>query len=97
MTEFTIAYDLHGVKDRSIYDLISTDILTAYKAVKVLNTTFFVVGNHTCESLFQGIRKILIKYVPNDDNFEIVVVQFVGHRNWLASSKIDKHNAIRNS
>ncbi len=97
MTEFTIAYDLHGVKDRSIYDSISTDILTAYKAVKVLNTTFFVVGNHTCESLYLEIRRILIKYVPNDDNFEIVVVQFADFKNWLNRSKIDKHNAIRTS
>jgi len=83
MTEFTIAFDLHGVKDRSIYDSITQDILDAYNAVKVLNTTFIVVGDHSCDSLYQGIYRIISGYVMQG-YFELVVTQSANNITWLA-------------
>lgn len=92
MAELTIAYDLHGVKDRSVYDSISNDILKTYKAVKLLNTTFQITGMFTSQSLSDGIKAIISKYVKIE-NYELVVFEISDYAHWIANDKIQKLNA----
>lgn len=93
MATFLIAYDLHGVKDRSIYDSINQDILKSFEAVKVLNTTFLIKGNFSVTALCESLKKIINKYISPGD-YELMVVEVNHYDGWLAKTTINKLSGI---
>ncbi len=93
MGKFTLAYDLHGVKDRSIYESINKEILDLKNSVKLLNTTYLITGDYTTASVGKWLRNILTRYVALDD-VEYIVFKVTERDGWLNSTTIKNMDTV---